>query len=388
METEEPRRLLIVVNDAQFFLSHRLNIALHAKSSGFQVNIACPTHESAEAILRYGFTTWRYDVQRGTSNFSKDCLSVLQLLSIFLRVRPDVVHLVTAKPVIFGGVIARLFRVPIVAAITGLGYAYSIDRLSTRFLRIFMNFGYRLAIKHARCTTIFQNSDNMDYFKRHNMVGSRTKIIKGSGTKLEEFNPDVSLQENPPIVLMPCRMLATKGVLVFIKAARIVNQETRIGNFVLAGALDPGNPAAVSAEILQRTTTDGVAQWIGYENDIASLMAKASIVVLPSFYNEGLPKTLIDAAAAGRPVITTDTPGCRDAIVAGETGLLVIPQDEVDLASKITELLLNPRRQRAMGVAGRKLAEMQYCDAQIAKQHVSIYDAMIDFTRDSTQLAD
>lgn len=374
-----PQRVLIVVNDTGFFLSHRLNVALRARKAGFQVTVASPRSERTKELLDYGFSFSPYDVQRGTRKFGTDCLSVLQLMMIFFRERPNIVHLVTAKPIIFGGVIARLFRVPTVAAVTGLGYAYSYDSWSTRLFRVVMNIGYRAAIKHERCTTIFQNSDNFRYFKKHNLVGPNTKIITGSGTKLADFKPKNRPQNSPPIVLLPCRMLETKGVLVFLRAAQIVNQNVKMADFILAGALDLGNPASVSKSVLERASANGIAQWVGYKQDISSLMARASIVVLPSFYNEGLPKTLIDAAAAGRPVITTDIAGCRDAIIPEKTGLLVKPQDENDLALKIIDLLQDPQRRRAMGRAGRELAELKYCDANIAQQHLDTYNEIIDF---------
>jgi glycosyltransferase involved in cell wall biosynthesis len=370
------KKLLIVVNDVQFFLSHRLNIAIAAKAAGYEVSIACPRHPRTDVISANGLRYYPYDVQRATARVVKDCFSVLQILAIFLRSRPNVVHLVTAKPVIVGGVIARMLNIPIVAAITGLGYVYSSDRYLTRFLRVFMNFGYRCAIKHDRCITIFQNSDNLEYFKTHKLIGSRIRTIKGSGTNLGSFATGVKSQEQPPIVLMPCRMLATKGVLIFLEAAQIVNKNGRLAHFILAGALDPGNPAAVPQKTLEDATTEGIAEWMGYQSDIASLMIRSSIVVLPSFYNEGLPKTLVDAAAAGRAVITTDIPGCRDAVIPDKTGLLVEPHNAKDLASRIVELLNDDERRNAMGRAGRDLAERDYCDGEIARQHILIYDEM------------
>jgi glycosyltransferase involved in cell wall biosynthesis len=376
------KKLLIVVNDAQFFLSHRLNIAVEARAAGYNVSIACPRHQRTDVILANGLRYYQYDVQRATAQFVKDCFSVIQIFAIFLRVRPDIVHLVTAKPVIVGGILARVFNIPTVAAVTGLGYVYSSNRALMRFLRIFMNWGYRCAIKHNRCITIFQNSDNMEYFKKHRLVGCRISTIKGSGTNLSSFASDTQSQVRPPIVLMPCRMLATKGVLIFLEAAEIVNKNRRVAYFMLAGALDPGNPAAVSQKILEDATAQGIAEWVGYQSDIASLMMQSSLVVLPSFYNEGLPKTLVDAAAAGRAVITTDIPGCRDAIIPNKTGLLVEPHSAEDLAYKITELLNDDERRNAMGRAGRDLAERDYCDTAIARQHILLYDEMIDSRRE------
>jgi glycosyltransferase involved in cell wall biosynthesis len=177
-------------------------------------------------------------------------------------------------------------------------------------------------------------------------------------------------------------MLATKGVLIFLEAANIVNKKQRVAYFMLAGALDPANPAAVSQKILEDATAQGIAEWVGYQRDIASLMMRSTLVVLPSFYNEGLPKTLVDAAAAGRAVITTDIPGCRDAIIPNKTGLLVKPHNAEDLASRITELLNDDERRNAMGRAGRVLAERDYCDNAIARQHILLYDEMINSRRE------
>jgi glycosyltransferase involved in cell wall biosynthesis len=373
----DQKKVVIVVNDINFFFSHRLNIASYAQDQGFAVIVACPFHARVSELHSLGFGYSRYDVQRGLKALFFDLFAMLQLLYTFVTVKPTVVHLITAKPILFGGLLARVLGVPAVAAVSGLGHAYSAVGTKHRIIRSLMNWGYKAALRHQNVVAIFQNSENLGYFQANKLVGDDVRLFRGSGTKLSIFGKSKPHPNQIPKIIMPCRMLKTKGVEEFIEAARIVNRNVRRGEFILAGSVDVGNPATVTENYLKGVTDSGDATWIGYQHDIAGLLSEATMVVLPSFYNEGLPKTLIDAAAAGRAVITTDIAGCRDAIIPDETGLLVKPRDAADLATKIGFLLDNPDECWKLGSAGRKLAESEYCDVEMAKKHIAIYSDLV-----------
>lgn len=365
------------MNNGSFFLSHRAHLAIAATKEGFDVAVACPNGPAVADIKRLGLRHMDYPVPRGVGGLFAELKAALKLYNILSKSEPDLVHLVTAKPVIVGGIIARFLRTPVVAAITGLGHVYVDLGAKSRFLRALANLGYRLALRSRRTVAIFQNQENLDLFRRLKLVGSRHQLIKGAGVNLDQFDPSAIPHPGDPIVLLPARMLKTKGVLDFVSAARLLRQRGVPAKFVLAGAPDIGNPATVTIEELNAFTAEGVAEWIGHQDDISDAMARSTVVALPSFYNEGLPKSLIDAAASARPIVTTDIAGCRDAIINGETGLLVRPRDPVDLADKIAELLADRERSAAMGKAGRRLAETEFSDTIVFRRHLSIYKELL-----------
>jgi glycosyltransferase involved in cell wall biosynthesis len=205
-------------------------------------------------------------------------------------------------------------------------------------------------------------------------LDGRAEMIRGSGVDLAAFSAEPE-PEGPPVVVMPARLLVDKGAREFVEAARMLRGRGVAARFVLAGDPDPQNPASVPPEMLAAWKAEGVVELPGHRQDMAALMRGAHLVVLPS-YREGLPKALIEAAASGRAVVTTDTPGCRDAILPGETGLLVPVRDAAALAGAMAALLADPERRRAMGAAGRVLAEETFCVTGVVAEHLRIYDEM------------
>jgi glycosyltransferase involved in cell wall biosynthesis len=222
---------------------------------------------------------------------------------------------------------------------------------------------------------IFQNPHNREIFERAAIVGRRAVTIRGSGADLALFDPSPCINEEP-VVALPARMLWTKGVGEFVEAAKILRASGVRARFMLAGDTDAGNPASIEAAQLRSWDESGAVEWIGYRTDIAAFLREIDLVVLPS-YLEGLPKTIIDAAAAGRATVTTDVPGCRDAIVDQETGLLVRVRDSGDLAEKIAVLLHDTERRRAMGRAARDFAEREFAIERIVDQHLDSYARLL-----------
>lgn len=364
-------RILYLVNDAGFFLSHRLPIALEAQRRGFEVAVACPSDRNSIRLPGIGIRHIDVPMPRGRGKAVAELRAMAIVHRVLRRERPNLVHLITSKPVIVGGIAARLHRVPSVAAISGLGHIFIDNSLRSRIVRRLVLFGYGAALKGRSAFPIFQNGSNLDLFARAGLCGGGATLIRGSGTDLARFDPTPSGNATPAVVL-PCRMLWTKGVAEFVEAAGILRRKGMNATFVLVGDPDPSNPASIDHETLERWSGSGDVTWIGYRSDIETVLKGADIVVLPS-YLEGLPKTLVDAAAAARPVVTTDVPGCRDAIVPGETGLLARPRDAVDLADKIRLLLEDARLRDRMGKAARLFAETTFDINSIVEQHLQLY---------------
>ena len=272
------------------------------------------------------------------------------LWRLFRRVRPDLVHLITIKPILYGGIAARLARVPaVVSAIAGLGFLFIEQKgIKATFLRYVIKPLFHLALKHPYQSLIFQNKDDRDRVLATTRVNlSQTKLIRGSGIDLTAclLQPE---PEEVTVVAMASRLLRDKGVLEFVAAAYLLRRRGIMAEFWLIGDIDLANPASITPKEVAAWKAEGIVKCLGYRRDVVSLYTKSQIVVLPS-YREGLPKSLIEAAACGRAVVTTDVPGCRDAIEPGVSGLLVPARDHVALADAIQLLIKDPVKRKEMG---------------------------------------
>lgn len=372
-ESQKRSRLLIVLNDARFFLSHRLEIAIRAKAAGYDVHVATPPSADVQEIVAAGLTHHSYSLTRGKARPLAEIRTAMALWKLFRSVKPDVVHLVTIKPVLFGGIIARMTGVPhVVLAVSGLGFIFLSRGVKARFVRAAVVRLYRSAFRSSSLRVVFQNADDRDELVgATGLDSSKVVRIRGSGVDLAKYLP-TSPPAGIPCVVMASRLLRDKGVFEFVDAARNARQFGDVARFLLAGELDPANPASVTEEELAEWRNGGVVEVLGQCQDVAALFAQASIVVLPS-YREGLPKVLMEAAACGRPVVTTDAPGCRDAIEPGVTGLLVPVRDSIALAAAIRLLLDDPGLRRSMGLAGRKMAEREFSVERVARLHLEMY---------------
>lgn len=369
------RRLLFVVNDAHFFVSHRLPIAQEAKRLGFDVHVATSSKEGdlPSEIYAAGFHHHFLPLNRSGLNPFIEIISFISLWLLLMRLRPSILHLVTIKPVIYGGLAARFAPVKgVVAAVSGLGFVFLKRGMKANLIRAVVVLLYRLALKKKDLKVIFQNSDDCEKLVSLNIISySKTILIRGSGVDLSLCYPQPEAA-GTPVVTFAARLLRDKGVEHFVDAARILRQRGVNARFLLAGDIDPGNPSSISHDDIFQWRTEQIVEWIGYSHDICQVFAESHVVVLPS-YREGLPKVLVEAAACGRAIVTTDVPGCRDAIDSNVTGLLVPARDVVALSDAIQQLVEYPELRRRFGRAGRALAEREFSIESIVQQHMNIY---------------
>jgi glycosyltransferase involved in cell wall biosynthesis len=368
-----PNRLLFVVNTDSFFVSHRLPIALAAIAEGYDVHIATGITDKFNLLQAQGLKVHPLRLVRGGVGLVNALQTLVDLMLIIGRIRPDVVHLVTIKPVLLGGLMARWMRVPaLVSAVSGLGYVFMADGHNARARLALVKRVYKLALGHINQVVIFQNPDDRDtLIAATGLSSAKAAMIRGSGVDLGQFSV-VPEAEGPPVVLLPARMLADKGVFEFVAAAQLLHAKGLAARFVLAGMVDTANPTSISQAQLDAWVAEGAVEHWGYCTDMPQVLASASVVVLPS-YREGLPKSLIEAAACGRPVVTTDVPGCRDAITPNVTGVLVPVKNSKSLAAAIELLVENPELRKSMGRAGRELAASSFAIEKIVEQHMAIY---------------
>lgn len=370
--------LLFVVNIPEFFLSHRLPLAIGARNAGFTVHIATGLGSACQEITKLGFEHHLLPISRSGRNPFADLRTLWGLYRLMRTISPDLVHLVTIKPVLYGGLMARFSRVPaMVAAISGLGTVFVDHNQKRSWIRRGVEWLYRLALGHPNAKVIFQNPDDRAALTHMGAVRKdRTALIRGSGVSLAAY-PMRPEPEGVPVVTMAARLLRDKGVEEFVEAARLLRARGVIAQFWLAGSPDPGNVTSLSSMTVDEWLAEGVVTPLGHVCDVAGLFARSNIVVLPS-YREGLPKVLIEAAACGRAVVTTDVPGCRDAITPNVTGFLVPVRDATKLADAIQVLIENPGRRVAMGKQGRALAEREFTIEHVVNEHLAIYQDLLN----------
>lgn len=372
-------KLLFVANVDWFFLSHRIEIAKAAIKEGFEVHLACATTDKVELIESFGIKVHSLPLSRSGVNPFVELKTLLRLYKVCSSLSPSIIHMVTVKPVVYGGAIAKLCRIPgRVFALSGLGFVF-IDRgWKARVMRFLVVRLYRIVFSKPDlpAKVIFQNATDLQLFETHKVIQSnQAELIHGSGVNLTEFQPAVAsnLEGGRLIVMMVARLLKDKGVHEFLSAAKLLKGQAR---FVLVGDIDPDNPNSIQPEELNSWVDGEVIEHWGFSNNMPETLKSAQLVVLPS-YREGLPRSLIEAAASGIAVVTTNVPGCRDAIVPNETGLLVPVKDSAALAQGIAELLESPVRLEAMGRAGRIWAERQFDIRQVVARHLDIYRQVI-----------
>lgn len=366
------KKLVFFVNVDWFFVSHRLPIALTALNEGYSVHLICKVTNKKEILESYGIHVHDISLSRSGYNIFQEFITLVKCFFVIKKIAPDIIHSVTIKPVIYGNIISRILSVPVrVSSISGLGYLFISNKFSTKLARIFVSKLYRLALSGA-FKIIFQNRSDLATIRDLGAIEEKQElIIRGSGVNLSEFCPSEE-PKGRPVVLFSGRLLKDKGVLEFIDAAITLKSLAPEIRMVLVGDIDEGNPNSITHKQLSVWCSEGYVEHWGYSDDMPSVLSKSNLVVLPS-YREGLPKSLIEAAASKRAVITTDVPGCRDAITPNKTGILIPVRNSKKLASAILDLVKDDENRKALARCGRKLAEREFDINKVIEQHMAIY---------------
>jgi glycosyltransferase involved in cell wall biosynthesis len=365
----------MVVNNPAFFLSHRLPVARAAKEAGYDVHLATPPGDAVGEVLAAGIEWHPIRLGRSSQDPRSELASMADLYRLYSRLAPGIVHHVTPKPVLYGTPMARRAGVrAVVNAISGMGHVFA-DREGRRrqTLKAAVSVGYRLALRHPRMRVIFQNGNARSEFLSRGWVRPHEAVlIRGSGVDVAEFTPAPAPPPGVPLTVLPARMLRTKGVVEFVEAARMLKAQGVAARFALIGDPDPGNPADIPAEQLKAWEAEGVVEHWGHRRDMHAVLAGAHVACLPS-YLEGLPKALIEAAACGLPIVTTDVPGCREVVTHGGNGLLVPAADAPALAAALRRLIGDEKLRGEMGRAGRARAVAEFSLDSVIAAHLGLY---------------
>lgn len=363
------------------FASHRLPIATAALERGFEVHVAAPATADRGPVEHEHLHHHRLSLSRAPIALRRELGAALDVRHLLHRLEPDLVHLFTPRVIATVGPIVRMYqRAAIVATITGLGYSFLYEGATAGALRWGVSQAFRLTFAHPRAHVIVQNRDDLHELSIRGVLDAEhTTLIPGSGVDLEEYAPPPTRDASPPLVVFAGRLLWDKGVGEFVDAARLVRSRGRAARFVLAGASDPHNPRHVPQASLDRWAEEGVVEVRGHCDDMVDMLQRTDVFCLPS-YREGMPRALLEAAACGCALIASDAPGTRDFVVDDRHGKLVPPRDAVALAEAIIELIDDPVRRHAIGLAARDRVEREFGRDRIARQVLAVYDGLLDAT--------
>lgn len=364
----------LVANTDWYLFGYRKPLAAELVKAGHQVVLLSPPGRYAKRLLAEGFNWQELNFSRKGINPLRELLDIYGFWRTYRIQKFDVVHHFTIKAVIYGSIVAKLLSLPlIVNSITGLGSVFTSSRPGMRVLRTLVLALYRIALRGTQ--TVFQNSSDMSFMRQAGLVSpGNSHLIKGSGVDLRNFAHQPE-PEGKPVVLLASRMLWEKGIQEFVDAARELNRDGAVAKFVLAGAPDPGNPSSITEGQLQAWADSGAVMWAGWQEDIPKTISEASIVCFPTYYGEGLPRILIEAGAAGRPVVTTDISACREIIQHEVNGLLVAPRDVQALVEALRKLISDTALRQRLGVAGREIVMASFTVETINKETMALYKA-------------
>ena len=364
-------KILLFANTDWYIYNFRLSLAQELRNQGHEVLLLSPPGDFHELLQANGFEWISFPLSRQSIKPFPELLSIWQLTRLYHRIRPDIVHHFTIKPVIYGSLAAHILHIPgIINSITGLGHLFIDTGARTRLLRTIASVLYRISLR--RTQAIFENPEDRDIFIQNRLLkAEQSHPILGTGVDVEKFHPSGE-KNGVPVVLFSSRMLVTKGLMEFVEATRLLKEKGIQARFALAGRTDPGNPASLSEQQIDVWKESGLLEWWGWRDDMPSTLAQADIFCLPS-YREGVPNALLEATASGLPIVTTDVPGCRDVVTHGLNGLLVPVRNVPILAEALETLLSNPQLRNNMGIAGREIAVNQFGLNKVNEETLMVY---------------
>lgn len=365
-------KVLLVSNTSWYLYNFRLSLAKLLQDGGVEVIFVSPFDPYTIRIKELGFEHINLIMNRSSTNPISDSWAIRQLIRIYRSEKPDLVHHFTSKCILYGSFAAKLTGIQkIVNSITGMGYVFSGNGLFQKLLQPLVVFLYKISLRKTR--VIFQNEDDKyDFLKTYRINSIESHVIKSSGVDLDKFHPSIE-PDGIPMIILAARMLRDKGIYEFVEAANILRTRKVNSKMVLVGEPDLGNPSSISYEQLKAWDESNMIEWWGWKDEMDLVYSQANIVCLPS-YREGLPKSLIEAAASGLPIVTTDTNGCRDVVLDGVNGYLVPVRDTNKLADALQTLILDSELRKKMGKMSRKMAEEKFDVKNINQATINVYE--------------
>lgn len=373
------KSLLFLITEDWYFLSHRLSLALDAKEKGFNVIVACRNTGKVEQIKSYGIKCHPLKWERGFASVLDIIKDVKEVNGVIKNIRPDILHLVSIRAIVVG-LLASIFmkRLSRVIAVTGLGTIFLSREYKVLIIKFFISILLFIYSRNSKTRIILQNKDDANYFKNNLLCSSkRIVIIRGSGVDIR-LNKVQEMPPSPPLILaFVGRLIKDKGIEVLIEAFQVAIDKNYKIKLIIAGSPDYNNPSSISLEYLQRVIKKNKnIEWLGEVEDIKEVWRKSHIAVLPS-RREGLPKSLLEAAAAGRPIIATDVPGCREIAIDGINAVTVKVDNVKELSEAIIYLYKDQITREQFGVKSREMVESDMSEDSVNKKTIEIYKELL-----------
>ena len=371
-------KILFFANTDWYLYNFRLPLAAFLRNKGWQVLFVSPPGPYGDRLRAAGYHWVPLSLERRSLNPVRELLVLHRLRQIYARERPDLVHHFTIKSVVYGALLARLMGIPCVNAVTGLGHVFTSQRWRMRALRPLVRGLLRLALGGAGSRLVLQNPDDVAAFQQHRLIAPESiRLIRGSGVDIARFSPTERSDATRSLrLLLASRLLWEKGIGEYVEAARRLRAGGLVVECWLAGAPDPGNPASIDEAQLAAWQAEGAVTLLGQVEDMPALLAQVDVAVLPS-YREGVPRSLLEAAACGLPLIATDVPGCREVVREGENGLLIPPRDPAALGKAIARLAGDAALRRRMGEASCQLAVAEFAQEAVFEQTLAVYRELL-----------
>lgn len=369
-------KIVYIVNVDWFFISHRLPLALHAIQKGWDVFLLTKDTGRKDELEELGIHVFDVPFGRTSVNPIAEIWCLFRLKRLLKQIKPDVIHNVTWKGCLWGSIAAKMVRNKhVVNALSGLGSVF----INKGVVNSIMGKLAEFAFKNNYSAFIFQNPDDVQWFKSKGYtLDNKVFLIKGSGIDLHKYAYKEALPKDKLKVLFPARILRDKGLCELVEAFKILQHKYQGSiELILAGSCGDANKTSISEEELRTMLVDGYITWIGNQKDMYPTYVESDIVVLPS-YREGLPKSLIEACAVGRPIVTTDVPGCRECVEEGVNGYLVPVKTSKELAEAIARLVDSPEDRRTFGIASRSMAEKEFSIDNVIEKTFGIYETLIN----------
>ena len=364
-------RIILFANTDWYLYNFRLPLAERLRERGDEVILVSPPGDFSEKLRALGFTWHEFDFARKGTNPIAELRTLRRLIALYKTIAPDLVHHFTIKCVLYGGMAARRLGIPSVSAVTGMGHVFTTHTIKNSILRPFISAAYRYALKRSQ--VIFQNPDDREAFLSLGLVAaSQAHLIRGSGVNINRFSPTFARVSTRPMILFVGRLLREKGVAEFVEAASMVRASHPDARFQIAGEIDGGNPSSFDESQIQLWANEGNVDFLGQCLEMPALLGVSDICVLPS-YREGMPRSLLEAAACGLPLVATDVPGCREICRDGVNGILVPPCEASALAAAIIRLLDDAALRKAMGARSREIAVAEFAEDSVIAKTLQVY---------------
>ena len=386
-------RFVFFANTDWYLYNFRLSTALQLMSQGAEVVMLSPPGEFGGRFAEHGIRWLTLPMDRASLNPLREAWTLQRLVQLLRAERPDLLHNFTVKCAVYGAIAARAAGVPaVVNAVAGMGYVFTSDHVKARVLKPIVSALMRGTLGGGHSRVILQNPDDADAFAASRLAPPQNiRLIRSSGVDTSRFRPrprDATASPRPLRVLLAARLVWEKGIREFVDAASLLRRQGRTIEFLLAGMPDPGNPRSVARDEVEQWQRQGVLRWLGHVDDMPALLRDIDVMALPSYYREGVPKSLIEAAACGLALVTTDLPGCREVVTRhGIDGMHVEPRDAASLATVLAQLDDDRGLLQRLGERAREQALSDFDERLVIRKTIEVYGELLRTPLPSVQTA-